>query len=43
MVRNDQGQNLPVTIVEMGSGTTYATLEVHITMEDIFIVSLYQI
>ena len=37
MVRNDLCyQNLPVTIVGMGSGTTYATLGgTHITMEDI--------
>ena len=39
MVRNDLCyQNLPVTIVGMGSGTTYATLGgTHITMEDISI------
>ena len=37
MVRNDLCyQNLPVTLVGMGSGTTYATLGgTHITMEDI--------
>ena len=37
MVRNDLCyQNLPVTIVGMGSGTTYATLGgTHITLEDI--------
>ena len=39
MVRNDLCyQNLPVTIVGMGAGTTYATLGgTHITMEDISI------
>lgn len=39
MVRNDLCyQNLPVTIVGMGSGTTYATLGgTHITMEDVSI------
>ena len=38
MVKNDLGAKLPVTIVGMGAGTTYANLGgTHISQEDISI------